>query len=105
LSIGDKELVVLTNPKRPLDYRRKNLLILSHGQQQILNQTGKKNNTGFRGVVKAGKNRYRAQGYIGRKNIHLGYRRTAEAAYRELFLPFIEGRIASIKPAKQSKVA
>lgn len=69
-----------------LDNRRENLRIVSAAQNRQNRPIARNNTTGFKGVCAAG-NRYRAQISVGGKRIRLGYRLTAESAWRELYLP------------------
>lgn len=84
LPTGDGQMVVYADPARVLDYRRDNLLVVPYwGKVKGTNETG------FCGIQKKGQ-RYEAKAWIGGRFTYLGWRHTAEAAHRELYLPAME---------------
>jgi hypothetical protein len=100
INVGPNVNVAFRYPSRPLDYRRDNLVVLSAAEMQLIKASKSRNSTGYKGVVKRG-DRFIAQSYENRKWIGLGTRDTAEAAYRELYLPYIRKRVGK----KLSRVA
>jgi hypothetical protein len=69
-----------------LDNRRANLRIVTASQGSMNRRKFRNNTSGFKGVTRDG-NIYRARVVIDGVRIHLGTRKTAEAAYVELYLP------------------
>ena len=71
-----------------LDNRRSNLRIATHAQQQQNKGLTIRNKTGYKGVrFHKGRGMYRADIWANGKQKTLGYRETAEAAWRELYVP------------------
>ena len=76
-------------PMATLDNRRKNLRYASEEDQQRNKHKMRTNTSGYKGVSQKGR-LFRAQGRLNGKVVWLGMRTTAEAAWRELYVPFIE---------------
>jgi hypothetical protein len=76
-------------PRNTLDNRRKNLRIAPSQSENNYNQRKHSNNTsGYKGVTYHIQTKaWMAQIQVNGKYIYLGYRDTAEAAWRELYVP------------------
>jgi hypothetical protein len=73
-----------------LDNRLENLRIASRAEQVFNRRKSTSNTTGFKGVFRITKSaKFRAAIKVKDKQIHLGWRDTAEAAYRELYVPAV----------------
>lgn len=70
-----------------LDNRRENLRFATPSQNAANKKLIVTNTSGFRGVTQVASGRYKAQIGIRGKRFALGIRDTAEAAYRELYVP------------------
>ena len=82
-----------------LDNRRSNLRIATLAESSQNRRIRKDSKIGFKGVSDV-YGRYQAKITVNGKTIHLGYRSTAEAAHRELYVPAAEkyhGKFARTK--------
>jgi len=88
LKRGDPRRAEHREPSQTLDNRRSNLRIATQ-QQNCFNRRRRTDNTsGYKGVsYHKGHRKYRAYIAVSGKTKSLGERDTAEAAYRELYVP------------------
>lgn len=88
LGLGDEEQGDHKDTQNTLDNRRKNLRTADRFEQTRNRRLFKNNTTGFKGVNPCvNSSSFRARIMIDGKRVHLGVRSTAEAAYRELYVP------------------
>ncbi len=83
-----------------LDNQDFNLRVANYRQQSGNKRMRRDNTTGFKGVTR-NHNRYRAYIFRHGKQTYLGSRSTAEAAYRELYVPAAKeyfGEFAHLQP-------
>lgn len=64
-----------------------NLRIATRSQQQQNRRTQRNNKSGYKGVFEFYSGHFAAAIWVNRKKIHLGYRKSAKAAYEELYVP------------------
>jgi hypothetical protein len=87
LKHGDPQRGDHVEASKTLDNRRLNLRIATHAENTRNQRKHRDNRSGYKGVTFKSVNRYQARIRVNGKCISLGYRKTAEAAYRELYLP------------------
>lgn len=101
LEINDQREADHVDPLRTLDNYRTNLRIANRDQQMRNREIFKSNTSGFKGVNRCpNSTSYRARIMANGVRIHLGVRKTAEAAWRELYVPAAlkyYGKFARIK--------